>query len=507
MPAENFALPRTIALAKELTPDEADAGRGVPNYVNAITLSPDGTQAWVPSKKDNTDRGVVRDGEKLNTDNTVRTVVSRIDLATGEEDHAARLDLDNHDSATAAAVSPRGDLVFVASQGTNQVDVIDAYDGKLVAGFTTGLAPQGLELSASGKLFVQSFLSRTLDVYDVSGLLEGTDGAAHKLAAVETVADEPLAPEVLLGKQIFYNADTRQMSQDGYTSCASCHVDGGQDARVWDFTDRGEGLRNTITLHGRAGVAHGPVHWTGNFDEIQDFENDIRNHFGGSGFMTDEQFDEGDRSDPLGDAKAGQSESLDALAAFVASLDEYPRSPYRDQNGALTPEAAAGAKVYASLDCESCHSGPHRTDSAVGVLHDVGTASDTSGQRRGEPLEGLDTPTLIGLWATAPYLHDGSAPTLHDVLDNPEHGNAAGLSRTQKQQLVAYLLQLEGPDAEPHTPRALPLCVAPPDAPAGSAASTPSGGCGCRHAGGNAPAAPWALLVPLIIALRRRRAR
>ena len=70
-------------------------------------------------------------------------------------------------------------------------------------------------------------------------------------------------------------------------SCATCHLDGGHDGRVWDFTGRGEGLRNTATLHGRGGTAHGNVHWTANFDEIQDFENDMRGAFGGSGFLSD----------------------------------------------------------------------------------------------------------------------------------------------------------------------------------------------------------------------------
>jgi len=49
------------------------------------------------------------------------------------------------------------------------------------------------------------------------------------------------------------------------------------------------------------------------------------------------------------------------------------------------------------------------------LLHDVGTLRDSSGQRLNGPLLGIDTPTLLGLWDTAPYFHDGSAPTLADV--------------------------------------------------------------------------------------------
>jgi hypothetical protein len=59
-------------------------------------------------------------------------------------------------------------------------------------------------------------------------------------------------------------------------SCASCHNDGDSDGRTWDLTGFGEGLRNTVALKGRAGVGHGLLHWSGNFDEVQDFEGQIR---------------------------------------------------------------------------------------------------------------------------------------------------------------------------------------------------------------------------------------
>ena len=41
----------------------------------------------------------------------------------------------------------------------------------------------------------------------------------------------------------------------------------------------------------------------------------------------------------------------------------------------------------------------------------VGTIKPTSGQRLGATLTGIDPPTLRDVWATAPYLHDGSAAT------------------------------------------------------------------------------------------------
>jgi cytochrome c peroxidase len=64
-------------------------------------------------------------------------------------------------------------------------------------------------------------------------------------------------------------------------------------------------------------------------------------------------------------------------------------------------------------------------------------------------LDGLDTPSLLNLWSSAPYLHDGSAASLDDVLStaNPYglHGDTQYLSPQERGQLIEYLLQLEGP--------------------------------------------------------------
>jgi cytochrome c peroxidase len=234
---------------------------------------------------------------------------------------------------------------------------------------------------------------------------------------LDTVAVEPLPANVPAGKTIFYRASDPRMSPEGYISCATCHLDGSHDGRVWDFTGRGEGLRNTVTLHGRGGITHGNVHWSTNFDEIQDFEGDIRLFFGGDGFMSDANYNA--TAAPLGPPKAGLSAPLDALAAYVASLgtDSVPRSPFRNAHGTFTAAALAGETVFANLGCATCHAPPRFTNSTVGagLLTNVGTLRETSGGRLGGPLTGIDTPTLLGVWATAPYFHDGSAATLDDV--------------------------------------------------------------------------------------------
>ena len=193
-------------------------------------------------------------------------------------------------------------------------------------------------------------------------------------------------------------------------------------------------------------MAQGKVHWSANFDEIQDFEHDIRGPFSGTGFLSDAQFNLGTRNTPLGDAKAGLSAELDALAAYVTSLAETEASPFKNQDGTLTMEGRAGKAVFERMSCAVCHEGTAFTDSARGVLHDVGTLRPTSGNRLGGPLPGLDAPTLKGLWDTAPYLHDGSAATLMDALSHPrnaEHGGMDRLTAGEKSDLAAYLLQLD----------------------------------------------------------------
>ena len=387
----------------------------------------------------------------------MRSIVSQIDVAAGQELPDARHDLNNRDFAAAVAFTRLGDYALVAVQGSNAVDVLDAYDSHFVTTFAVGNAPQGIALSGDGnRIYVQNFLSRDVTVGDVRTLADVTALSITPVATVRTVAEEPLPAAVLRGKQIFYNADDRRMNRDGYISCASCHQDGESDGRVWDFSDRGEGFRNTIDIIGRAGLKQGRLHWTGNFDEVQDFEGDIRKSFGGTGFLSDSLWEEGMLRDPLGAPKRGLSPELDALAAFVRSLTTFGESPYREAGGRMTAAGQAGRVQFLRLGCHTCHEGAQFTDSPSGLIHDVGTIKATSGQRLGKPLKGLDTPTLKGLWRSAPYLHDGSAPTLMDVLTTANksgrHGRTSLLQPRERDALVAYLLQIDDLEGAPGLP-------------------------------------------------------
>lgn len=502
--AADFTVTRKFALAMDPGPDSEASARGVPNYVRSVVPSPDGALLWVPSKKDNVVRGLARDGQALTFETSVRTIVSLLDPEANEEILTERVDMNNRTLGLSLTFSPLGDYAFVGLLGNNGVEVLDAYNRRIVGGtFELGKAPDGLVLDGQGRLYLNAFLSRTVVVLDATPVLASTGFTLEKVADVVVSTAEHLAPGVLLGKQIFYDAADTRMGKDGYISCAVCHLDGFEDGQVWDFTDRGEGLRNTTSLRGKRGVGQGRLHWSANFDEVQDFEHDIRGPFGGTGFLSDEDFESGTTNTTLGDPKAGLSPELDALAEYLTSLDRVSPSPHRDPDGSLTEAAWRGLEVFQNSGCADCHGGADFTDSAEGVVHDVGTIVSTSGQRLGEALEGIDTPTLRGVWESAPYFHDGSAATLLDVIEarNPEdrHGRTSELSDDERSDLVAYLSQIDNTALEDE--------VEPPpedDDDDESDANEDDGGCAVSAPGAAppGPVAPWAVLGALLLALR-----
>jgi len=438
----------TLAVDPQIASD-TEIG-GVPSYLQQLVVSPTGREAALPSLQTALLEGSYRSGRPLTFETTLRSVISYVDLLSGLERVDDRKQLDNRGFASAAAFTSRGDFLFVADRGARTVERIDALTGGASGSLqNVGYAPEGIALSADDRyLFVDASLSRELVIYDAREFGD----APEPLARIPIVTTEPLDPVVLRGKQLFNDALDPRLDRDSYLACAHCHLDGRSDQRVWDFTDRGEGLRNTTSLLGRAGTRHGPIHWSGNFDEVHDFENDIRNAFRGTGLLSEAQWESGTHSDALGESKNGLSGDLDALAAYVTSLDVFPDSP--DSTGAaLTSAQARGQALFesAALGCTGCHAGARLTDSAftspgVPLLHDVGTLGPGSGMRRGAALTGIDTPTLRELFDSAPYLHDGSAATLREVLTTRNagdlHGVTSGLTSTEIGDLVAYLRAL-----------------------------------------------------------------
>ncbi|MFO1327800.1 MAG: AbfB domain-containing protein [Rubrivivax sp.] len=444
-----FTVAATVLLKHSDKADTEISGRGVPNYLGAAAIAPDGSFAWVPSKQDNVKRGGLRDGLALNFQNTVRAISSRIELGTLAETLAMRVDHDNASVASAAAFDPTGSYLFVALETSRQVAVVDPRRGAELFRIEVGLAPQGVVVAADGsRLYVHNFMSRTVSVVDLGPLMRNGELRSTTVATPATVAAEKLSATVLKGKQLFYDARDPRLARDAYLSCATCHHDGGHDGRTWDLTSQGEGLRNTISLRGRAG-GQGRLHWSNNFDEVQDFEGQIRALAGGTGLMTDAQFNTGTRSQPLGDAKAGVSADLDALAAYVASLNAFDPSPYRPSASTLSAAASAGRTLFTQMNCGFCHSASAWTRSAVDNPANVGTIKAASGKRLGGTLAGIDVPTLRDLWATAPYLHDGSAATIEAAIK--AHANQPATD-AQLTSLAAYLRELGGEEGAAPTP-------------------------------------------------------
>jgi YVTN family beta-propeller protein len=127
-----------------------------------------------------------------------------------------------------------------------------------------------------------------------------------------------------------------------------------------------------------------------------------------------------------------------ALDEYLKTLQPLP-SPWLVK-GKLSEAAQRGEKLYkdAQIGCAACHPAGLFTDLQT---YDVGTRG-----RFDKPADKFDTPTLVECWRTAPYLHDGSAATMVEVLTakNPknQHGKTSHLSPQQLEDLAAYVLSL-----------------------------------------------------------------
>jgi len=126
----------------------------------------------------------------------------------------------------------------------------------------------------------------------------------------------------------------------------------------------------------------------------------------------------------------------DAIDEYLKSLRPVP-SPLLVR-GKLSEAAQRGRRVFDRAGCATCHPPKLFTDQRP---YDVGTRAPFD-----QPGDVFDTPTLLELWRTAPYLHDGSAATLLEVLtarnSHDQHGKTSSLTPRETDDLCAYLLSL-----------------------------------------------------------------
>jgi len=355
-----------------------------------------------------------------------------------------------------SAIRPDGKVfvtVYAATNDMNYSSVVDDDYREIEQGgvLTVGKHPRAVRYSPDGKeLYVYTTLDYSVNVYDAS------KARPAKVASVK-VCNPPHTPEWVRGKELFVTSNP-PMTRARWISCSSCHPDGAQDGRVWQNP---EGPRKTPPLWGLAHTH--PLHYSADRDEVQDFEYTIRGKLmGGAGLAQGPIKPRAGFTSPaeLDEKLAGRSNDLDALAIYTNSF-QPKLSPHIPAPGKLLAEAERGKKLFfdKTVGCATCHAGPYYTDSRLEkpfLVHDVGTGG---GEKEKMPPE-YDTPTLLGVYRSSPYLHDGRAKTLLDVLTtaNPkdQHGKTSHLSREQLAELVAFLKSLpyeEPPDETPNTVR------------------------------------------------------
>ena len=289
----------------------------------------------------------------------------------------------------ASVVDGARGVLYISHSGSNDVTAINLQTGLQLARRVVGANPAGIALTADGsRLLVNNILDGTLSILQTPGLT---------VAAVVPLTRLPLAKKLLQGKKLFHSSASPRLTRDRWISCATCHPGGGADGRTWaGFPD---GARNTPLLFGAAKTL--PAHWSGGLDELHDVELTIRVIQVGMGLSPSKE------TNPLGRKFAGTSRDLDALVAYLESL-EAPAPPPASET------AAKGKKIFDRLDCARCHRSPFYSDAQN---HDVGTGGE------------FDTPSLLSLWFSAPYLHDGSAATLMDVFSRGAPHEVAAVER------------------------------------------------------------------------------
>ncbi|MFC1762140.1 c-type cytochrome, partial [Planctomycetota bacterium] len=272
----------------------------------------------------------------------------------------------------------------------------------------SGNGPRNLTLIGT-KAYVCEYFTDSIGVVDI-------DPAQKPKPVSLALGPQTEMDLVRKGEMFFYDAS---LCFQNWQSCASCHpADGRPDALNWDLMNDGIGNpKNTKSL--LLSHATPPAMASGARDSAEDA---VRS---GIRFI---QF--ADRPD----------EDARAIDAYLKSLTPIP-SPYlkkgRSSPTELSQTAKRGKQLFVRAGCASCHSGSLYTDLKS---YDVGTGRDA------QVGDKFDTPTLIETWRTAPYLYDGRAATMKDVVTtfnkNDRHGKTGTLTEEELDALVEYVLSL-----------------------------------------------------------------
>jgi cytochrome c peroxidase len=245
------------------------------------------------------------------------------------------------------------------------------------------------------------------------------------LAEVDTATEYPKWQSIPLGQKPPMTAERRGeiyfydagICFQSWQSCASCHPGEGRvDALNWDLLNDGIGNpknnKSLLLVHRTPPAMSLGVRETG--------EEAVRAGIRHILFTV--------QPPAVGDA----------LDAYLKALKPVP-SPHL-LKGVLSPAAERGKALFndATTGCASCH--------PAGLFTDLQSYEVGTNGRFDKPNTQFDTPTLVECWRTAPYLHDGSAATINDVLTthnrSDDHGKTTQLSQAQRSDLVEYVLSL-----------------------------------------------------------------
>lgn len=265
-----------------------------------------------------------------------------------------------------------------------------------------GKGPRGIA-SAGSDVFVAEYFSDTISVVRVQ------DGKDRVLKRIALGPPPKLTPQ-RQGELLFHDA---MICEQRWQSCSSCHPDGRTDSLNWDLMNDGTGNpKNTKSL--------------------------LLSH------QTPPAMAEGVRAGAEVAVRSGIANILftDRPESEAIAIDEYLRSLQAAPSphlvdGGLSESAERGRELFhsARIGCFRCHPGPLYTD---GRIHNVGSKSPK------ESNEDFDTPTLVEIWRTAPYLHDGRYMSIEDLLTEGRHGlrKSVQLSDKEMQDLTEYVLSL-----------------------------------------------------------------
>jgi DNA-binding beta-propeller fold protein YncE len=319
---------------------------------------------------------------------------------------------------SSVAVSPDGKVIFATIEGGNTIvalsrlPMVNDGDRTLLqrrdtAAVLTNAGPRGLAFTSDTRAWVFSGLDRTVAEFDAREAMTrlGRDGfeATFVTTGPVEVAPNVLPLDVERGRRLFYSTmDMRMASPGAGVSCSTCHFDGRNDGLTWPLEG---GLRQTPSLAGEVSLT-APVTWTDNVATVaHEVVITSQGRMGGFGLLPEES---------------------DDVAAFV----DFGRLPDSPRKGSSDELVALGEEIFnrSEVGCGECHSTEIFTDNK---------AHDLFG------LNGVYTPTLLGISASAPYLHDGSVSSLRGLLANLEGmGSVSSLSSEEIEALARYLESL-----------------------------------------------------------------